>query len=180
MKLPTALRAVLPVLLTLVTACGGGHSGGGAGGAAAGPGATVAEPAFIPEEVAVTGHVTAAGTKGPLLLFAYVGAEANPGNAELLSVATIEADGSFAFTVPPIEALTLVFLADGANDGAIDGGDPVAVLTSPALANLQGGAQVTIDEVALNFTTHKATAGGLDVRRSGEALRTPTPVPVAG
>ncbi len=129
----------------------------------------------------MNGRVTSAGTKGALLVFAFVGANADPTNAELLSVATVEADGGFNLALPPVEALTLAFLADGTNDGAIDEGDPVAVLTSPALANLQGGELVTADEIALNFTTHKATAGTLDVRRAGaETARTPTAVPAAG
>ncbi|MDX2168523.1 MAG: hypothetical protein SF182_15720 [Deltaproteobacteria bacterium] len=164
------LLAALPVLL--LAACGGGHSGAGSGAAAVSAG-----PAVGADEVVVSGHITAPGTRGALLVFAFLGADADPTSAELLSVSTVESDGAFGFTLPPVETLTLAFLADGSNDGAIDGGDPVAVLTSPALANLQGGELVTVDEVALNFTARKATAGVLDVRRSGEPARTPTPVP---
>lgn len=173
MKIPTALRAVLPALLPLLAACGGGHATGGSGAAAASSPVSVGA-----DEVAVNGHVASAGTKGALLVFAFAGADADPTSAELLTVATIEADGSFSFTLPPVEALTLAFLADGSNDGAIDGGDPVALLTSPALANLQGGELVAIDGLALNFSVRKATAGSLDVRHPGaEPARTPTPVP---
>jgi hypothetical protein len=174
-KIAVGLRPVLAALpVLLVTACGGGHSGASSGAAA-----VTHAPIVGPEEVAVVGHIASAGTRGALLVFAFAGADADPTSAELLSVATVEAEGDFTFTLPPVEALTLAFLADGSNDGAIDGGDPVAKLTSPALANLQGGELVTLDEVALDFTAHKATAGSLDVRRSGdpEPARTPTPVP---
>ena len=164
----------LLALLTLVAACGGGTSArsGSAGNAAV----------VGPDEVAIAGRVTAPGTKGALLVFAYAG-EVDPVTAEPLCVATVEPDGGFAMTVPPLEAsLTLAFLADGANDGAIDGGDPVATLSAPALANLLGGVVVTLDDVGLDFTTKKARAGNIDVRHAGvaaEAPRTPTPVPAA-
>lgn len=171
MKIAVGLRPVLAALpVLLLAACGGGHSGT----------AVVSHaPIAGPDEVAVVGHISAAGTRGALLVFAFAGADADPASAELLSVAAVESGGNFTFTLPPVEALTLAFLADGSNDGAIDGGDPVAMLTSPALANLQGGEVITLDDVALNFTIHKAVAGSLDVRRPGdpEAPRTPTPVP---
>jgi hypothetical protein len=174
-KIAVGLRPLLVALPILVlSACGGGHSGANSGAA------TVASAPLVgADEVGVVGHITSAGTRGALLVFAFAGADADPASAELLSIATVEAQGGFSFTLPPVEALTLVFLADGSNDGAIDGGDPVAKMTSPALANLQGGELVTLDEVALNFTTHKATAGNLDVRRPGdpEPARTATPVP---
>jgi hypothetical protein len=164
----------LLALLALVAACGGGTSAG-SGSGSAGNAAVVG-----PDEVAIAGHVTAPGTKGALLVFAYAG-EADPATAEPLSVAAVEADGGFAMTIPPVDAsLTLTFLADGTNDGAIDGGDPVATLSAPALANLLGGVVVTLDDVGLDFTSKKARAGNIDVRHAGaaaQAPRTPTPVP---
>jgi len=161
----------MPLLFALLAACGGSggsHSATTGGAAAVGP-----------EEVAVSGHVTTLGTKGALLVFAFAGGDADPVAAQPLSLASLDADGAFAFTIPPVDGLTLAFLADGANDGAIDGGDPLALLTSPAFNGLRGGDLVVLDELALNFGARKASAASIDVRRSGEpaSTRTPTPVP---
>ena len=164
----TLFGVCAPVLL-LLAACGGGASSTSAGSGAEAVGL---------DEVAVDGRVSAPGTRGAILVFAFAAAEVDPAAAEPVSLAVVGPDGDFAFTVPPVEALSLAFLADGSNDGAVDEGDPVALLTSPALANLTGGELITIDEVALNFTARKATAGSIDVRRAGaEPPRTPTPVP---
>jgi len=161
--------AAVPALL-LLAACGGS-------------GTTLSETATADaaREVAVSGTVTAPGTKGPLLIFALTGADGDVAARETLSVAAVDADGSFAFTMPPAESFTLAFLADGANDGVIDGGDPVAVLSGPALANLRGGETIVAGEVSLDFRAGKATAATLDVQRTGaaaESTRTPTAVPV--
>ncbi|MEO8605823.1 MAG: hypothetical protein ABI629_24855 [bacterium] len=162
----------LLALVTLLAACGGGtsaHSAAGSGGSA-----------VAADEVLVSGQVTARGTKGALLVFAYAG-DADPTASEPLSVASVEADGSFAISLPPLDgSLSLIFLADGANDGVIDGGDPVSVLTASVLAGLPGGSSVTLDDVGLDFTSKKAHAGNVDVRQPGAAAaaqRTPTPVP---
>ena len=159
--------AALPVLL-LLAACGG------SGTPPQGTAATTAAG-----DVTVRGVVTAPGTKGALLVFALAGADGEVAARETLSVAAVEADGSFAFTIPPAAVVTLAFLADGANDGVIDGGDPVAVLGGPALANLQGGETVVASEISLDFRSGKATAASLDAQRAGaaESTRTPTPVP---
>jgi hypothetical protein len=164
-------RRPLPFALLLLAACGS-PSGLPQGGAA---GATAAS------EVVVNGHLSAPGTKGPLLVFALAGNAGEPADRETLSVAAVDADGDFALTMPPVEAVSFAFLADGANDGVIDGGDPIAVLSGPALANLGGGEVVILGDIALDFTAHKATAGSIDVQRAGapQSTRTPTPVPAA-
>ncbi len=163
-------RAALPALF-LLSACGGS-------------GTTLSESATADaaREVTISGTVTAPGTKGALLVFALAGGEGEVATREALSVAAIDADGTFAFAMPPAESVTLAFLADGANDGGIDGGDPVAVLSGPALANLRGGETVVAGEVSLDFRAGKATAARLEVQRGGvaaESTRTPTAVPAA-
>ena len=132
-------------------------------------------------EVAVTGHIATAGTKGPLLVFALAGDGGDPAERETLSVATVDGDGNFAFTMPPVDVASFAFLADGSNDGVIDGGDPVAVLSGPSFANLSGGESVVLSDVALDFTAHKATAANIDVQHAGApvAERTPTAVPAS-
>ncbi len=162
-----SLSALL-VLLTLA-ACGGSGTTLETG-AAAGSGT----------EVAIHGHLTEPGTKGPLLVFALAGTTGDPSEREMLSVATIDADGRFAFTTPAAGEITLVFLADGSHDGVIDGGDPVAVLTASSFAGLQGGELITLEGLALDFRGRKASAERIDVQHPGGApasTRTPTPVP---
>lgn len=155
------------LLALLLAACGGGGAGGGTGAAA-----------VAADEVAVHGRITEPGTKGALLVFAFAGAEVDPAAAEPLSLAVVDAEGGFTLVLPPVEALTLAVLADGNHDGAIDGGDPVALLRAPALADLGGGELVTLDEIALDFRTRTATAGAIDVQRPGVApANTPTPLP---
>jgi len=158
------------VLLVFPLAACGRPSGSGAGGAAA----------VSDTEVAVSGHIAAPGTRGPLLVFALAGDGGEPADRETLSVAAVDADGNFAFTMPPVEAASFAFLADGSNDGVIDGGDPIAVLSGPSFANLGGGETVVLTDVALDFAAHKATAADIDVQRPGAAeTRTPTAVPAS-
>ena len=164
----SSVRRVALIVLPLLLAACGSPSGPPAGGAAA-----------AADEVVVNGHISAPGTKGPLLVFALAGTAGEPAERETLSLATVDANGDFAFAMPPVEVVSFAFLADGANDGVIDGGDPIAVLSGPALANLTGGETVLLNDVALDFTAHKATAASIDVQRAGapQSTRTPTPVP---
>ncbi|MFN8642486.1 MAG: hypothetical protein U0802_12855 [Candidatus Binatia bacterium] len=166
---------LLPLLLIAPLAACGGPSGSSHGGVA-----TTAAPAA--SEVVVTGHVATPGTKGPLLVFAQAGTAGDAAERETLSVAAVDASGDFTLTLPPTEAVSFAFLADGANDGVIDGGDPIAVLSGPALSSLGGGETVVLGDVALDFTAHKAMAASIDVQRAGAppSTRTPTPVPAAG
>ncbi len=129
-------------------------------------------------EVTVNGHISAPGTKGQLLVFAFAGAGGEVGDREAVAVSVVDRGGNFALSLPPTDALTLAFLADGANDGAIDGGDPTCVLSAPQLVELHGGDVVAISDVSLNFSTRQAAAAAIDVQRaSGTPANTPTPVP---
>jgi len=165
-------RAILVLPLIAGLAACGGPSGSVKGGAAG-------VSAINDNEVGVNGHITSPGTKGPLLIFALAGDSGDPAERETLAVATVDADGNFAFTMPPVDVASFAFLADGSNDGVIDGGDPVAMLTGPSFANLGGGETVVLTDVALDFAAHKATAANIDVQRGGapQPVRTPTAVP---
>lgn len=161
--LAIALVAVLP----LTAGCGGPtphvtQSGSDASAAA----------------VEVSGRVTQRGTRGSILVFAYsdLAAGEEPTTREAASVGTLTTDGGFDLDVPPSASLSLIFLADGSNDGAVDEGDPIAVLSGPELVDLQGGDRVHLADVRIDFTAHRA-AGTIEVVRSGEPQRTPTPVP---
>lgn len=164
------MRSCLALLALLsLAACGGSGTNLETGAAAS-----------ATNEVAIHGFLSSPGTKGPLLVFALAGAGGDPSEREALSVGTIDPDGRFAFTTPPAEEITLVFLADGSNDGVIDGGDPIAVLSASSFAGLQGGELITLEQVALDFGARKATAGRVDVQHPGgvpSSTRTPTPVP---
>jgi hypothetical protein len=166
--------AVLLLLLIAALAACGGPSGSVKGG-------TASVAAINDNEVGVNGHIASPGTKGPLLVFALAGDGGDPAERETLAVATVDADGNFSFTMPPVDVASFAFLADGSNDGVIDGGDPIAILTGPSFANLSGGETVVLTDVALDFTAHKATAANIDVQRGGAAapVRTPTAVPSA-
>jgi len=152
--------------LLLAAACGGGSRSTESGFAADVSG------------VEVTGHAQQRGTRGSVLVFAYAdpGAANDPSTQEPVSVGTVSPDGSFELRVPPSAALVLVFLADGASDGVVDQGDPIAVLTAPELVDLQPGDRVQIGDAAIDFTSHRVAAR-VEVTRSGEPARTPTPVP---
>lgn len=166
------LRSIPLFLLFSIAACG--PPSGSAGGSAAGTAVVSGN------EVAVSGHIAAPGTKGPLLVFALAGDSGDPADRETLSVAAVDGDGNFAFTMPPVEVATFAFLADGSNDGVIDGGDPIAVLSGPSFSNLGGGETVVLTDIALDFTAHKATAANIGVQRAGGGeTRTPTAVPAS-
>lgn len=108
----------------------------------------------------VSGRVAQRGTRGPILIFAYtdLAPGEDPTVHEPASLATLGTDGSFALEISPAASLTLVFLADGANDGAVDQGDPIAVLRSPDLADLQPGDQVRVSGAKLDFTARRVDA----------------------
>lgn len=164
----TALRPALSLAcLALLGACGhpAAPSGSGTVGSA--------------DVVAVSGHVAQPGTKGSVLVFAVAGDAPDVADRETLGVAALDADGDFAFTIPPADGVAFAFLADGSSDGVIDGGDPVALLAGASFASLGGGDVVTLADVALDFTARQATAAGIDVQRSGAPAPefTPTAVP---
>jgi hypothetical protein len=156
-------------LAALAAACGGGPSGSAESGVA--PSAAGVE---------VSGHVVQRGARGSVLVFAYgdLGATDDPAGREPTSVGSLAPDGSFEIGVPPGTTLTMVFLADGANDGAIDAGDPIAVLASPELNGLQAGDRVQISDAKLDFAGHRVDAT-VEVARAAAPAHTPTPVPGA-
>ena len=96
----------------------------------------------------------------------------------------VGADGGFVLSSRPAGTLTLVFLADEAQDGVIDRKDSVAVLADPdqQLAELGDGDRVRLVDVVLNFQIKKAVAGGIEVTRSASAAQEPvlTPTSSAG
>jgi hypothetical protein len=152
--------------LCLVAACGGptprSESGLAASAAA----------------VAVNGVVARTGTRGSILLFAYtdLGPKDDPVGHEPTTVSTLAPDGSFDLSIAPSQSLTLVFLADGSNDGVVDEGDPIAVLSAPELADLQAGDRVHVGDADLDFQNRRVTAA-VEVARIGEPAVTPTAVP---
>ena len=149
-----------------------GCCGAGSGGAHSGSSATSAV-------IAVSGRTAERGTRGSILVFAYgdLGPSDDPSVREALAVGSMAADGSFDLAVPPGGALTLVFLADGSNDGAIDEGDPIAVLSSPELSELEAGDRVQIADLRIDFKAHRASANVEVARVGGDIVRTPTPAP---
>jgi hypothetical protein len=116
--------------------------------------------------VVVSGQVTQRGTRGPILVFAYtdLAPGEDPAVHEPASLATLGPDGRFALEISPAASLTFVFLADGANDGAVDQGDPIALLRSPDLADLQAGDQVRVSGAKLDFTARRVDAAVQVVR----------------
>jgi hypothetical protein len=150
--------------------------GGGTGMPSPGSSASLA----VANGVAISGRATQRGTRGPVLVFAYqdLAAGDDPAAREPAAVGIVAPDGGFDLVAPPAASLVLVFLADGANDGVIDSGDPVAVLASGEMSDLQDGDQVQVGDLQLDFTRHIANAA-VTVTRAGEPPRTPTPVPPA-
>ena len=160
------LPAVAFLSLGLLASCGGSTSRSESGLAASAAG------------VAVSGLVTEKGTRGSILLYAYtdLGPNDDPVGHEPASVSTLAPDGGFDLSVAPSQSLTLVFLADASNDGVIDQGDPIAVLSAPELTDLQAGDRVHIGDASLDFHNHRVTAT-VEVARIGEPAVTPTALP---
>jgi hypothetical protein len=129
--------------------------------------------------VEVAGRVAQRGTRGSVLVFAYTDLAAGeaPAGREPASIGTLAPDGTFDVAVPASGSLTLVFLADGANDGVIDGGDPIALLSNPELADLQVGDRVQVSDAKIDFASQRVVAAVEVVRATGQPARTPTSVP---
>jgi len=171
MNLPTLRLSGVMGLLALAAACGGPVPQGAPSGGAASP-----------VGVEITGHVADAGTRGSILVFAYtdIAPGADVSVHEPASVSTLAAGATFDLAVPPCPSLSLVFLADGSNDGVVDEGDPVAVLTGPELVDLRDGDRVHVADVRIDFRAHRVTATIEVVRAAGGGPEhTPTPVPAA-
>lgn len=161
------LPAAVVLSLGLLAACGGSTPPSESGFAASAAG------------VAVSGLVADRGTRGSILLYAYtdLGPNGDPVGHEPASVSTLAPDGGFDLSIAPSQSLTLVFLADGSNDGVVDEGDPIAVLSSPELVDLQAGDRIHIGDASLDFHNRRVTAT-VEVARIDESPPvTPTALP---
>ncbi len=158
---------LLTVLLLLAGCGGGGRSLSGDSGLSASSAG-----------VEISGRAVQRGTRGPVLVFAYtdLGPNDDPAGREAATIGIVAADGTFDLVVPGGGTTSLVFLADGANDGVIDPRDSTARLTAPELTDLQPGDRVQINDANIDFT-HRQVTATIDVARASEPPRTPTPVP---
>jgi hypothetical protein len=114
-----------------------------------------------------------------ILVFAF----ARSGEAasdEPVNVGLLDEQGQFTLSGLPSGRIGLTFLADSANDGVIDSGDPVAHLADPdqQLEDLRSGDRVQLTDVQLDFRHNRAVAGAIEVARRGDSPppeSTPTP-----
>ena len=136
----------------------------------------------------IDGNINAGegGLQASVLVFAFADLpeRADVTSVVPISVGIVGADGGFVLSSRPAGRLTLVFLADEAQDGVIDHKDSVAVLADPdqQLAELGDGDRVRLVDVVLNFRIKKAIADGIEVTRSESAAQEPvlTPTSSAG
>lgn len=163
---------------TLSLGCGKGSDSGGSDGA-------YASRAAAARGVDIEGTVVASPAThgGALLVFAFANLApgADPASAAAASVDIVDAHGAFLLTNVESGSLTLVFLLDTNNDGAIDTGDPTAVVadTDQGLNNLQPGAQVTLADIRLDFDGHRAIPATIEVAHNGALSPAPTSTPAA-
>jgi len=159
---------LLLIAIALVAGCGGGGRSVSTGSSFSATGSGVA----------INGKAIQRGTRGAVLVFAYtdLGPTDDPAGREAASIGIVASDGTFDLVVPGGGTTTLVFLADGANDGVIDPRDATARLTAPELADLQPSDRVQINDATIDFT-HRQVTAAIDVARGGEPARTPTPLP---
>lgn len=162
-------KSTVFAVLAVAAGCGGAgvHESAVGGGSNAATGT-----------VEVSGQVIQ-GASGSILVFAYTDLPPSGETAghEPASIDTVAANGEFALKVPPTAALTLVFLSDSANDGVVDHGDKVAILTGPDLTDLQSGDRVRIADARIEFAARRVTANNTVTRSRSPAAVTPTPVP---
>lgn len=122
------------------------------------------------------------GTDSSLLVFAYkdLPQDIDPARREPLSVGIVGPDGTFGLSSPPAHKLTIVFLADAANDGVIDRGDQIAILLDPdqQLSNLQQGDQVQLSDLRIDFSFGRAVADSIEVVRGTNPGPAPTVTPI--
>ena len=128
----------------------------------------------------ISGNLVETGAaESSVLVFAFgdMPADSDLAQHQPTYVGSVGTNGEFILSSPPGGVLTVVFLADAANDGAIDPGDSVAVLTDEAqqLYDLQEGDQVNLVDVHLDFTTRQARADRIDMVRALTPVPTRTP-----
>lgn len=176
-RLPMAKRSFLVLTaFALLLGCGDGATTF----EAANPQSESLPTSAAPAEVEVLGTLAGDSKAAPLVfVFADLPETADLADSEPVTVGAVGANGHFSLSVPPAAKLTLVFLADTAHDGAIDTGDPTAILVDPerSLESLQGGDRVLVSDIEPDFAGGKAVAAGFTVERSAAAEPAPTPTP---
>jgi hypothetical protein len=130
--------------------------------------------------VELTGNVASGTESQSVLVFAFLRSGEAAGD-EPVSVGIVNEDGEFALSGLPSGKLGVTFLADGANDGVIDRGDPIAILADPEqqLDDLQSGEGVHFTDIQLDFGSKQAVADAIEVTHTGHSTApksTPTPV----
>jgi hypothetical protein len=129
--------------------------------------------------VELSGNIANAPDSQSILVFAFLRSGENAGD-EPVSVGIVDEQGGFILSGLPSGRIGLTFLADGANDGVIDSGDPIAHLADPDrhLDDLQGGDQAHLTDLQLDFRNNRAVAGAIAVTHAGGSAApesTPTP-----
>lgn len=128
--------------------------------------------------VELTGNLANAPDAQSVLVFAFLrsGEEASD---EPISVGIVDEQGGFVLSGLPSGKIGLTFLADGANDGVIDPGDPIAHLADPdqQLQDLQSGDGVHLTDVQLDFRHKRAVADLIEVAGTGDSAAESTPTP---
>jgi hypothetical protein len=129
--------------------------------------------------VEVAGNVASGAESQSILVFAFL-RSGEEGGDEPVSVGIVDEEGQFMLSGLPSGKIAITFLADGANDGVIDRGDPIANLPDPdhQLDDLQSGDRVHVTDIHLDFRTKRAVADAIEVTHAGDSeapQSTPTP-----
>jgi hypothetical protein len=115
---------------------------------------------------------------GEMLVFAYLDLASNEPHpqAQAEAIDGVGEEGEFLLSTPPAQRLTIVFLDDKENDGAIDANDPIAVLADPEgqLQGLEEGAEVVLSRVTIDFFRKRAGAASIEVHNAAHADVTAT------
>jgi hypothetical protein len=138
--------------------------------------------ALAPRGIEIAGTLSQEGGRPALLVFALVEAGAEAADQDQPpSVGVVNEQGEFVLSGVAPGTVSVVFLDDGASDGVIDDGDPIAVLSHEGLRNLQDGTRVNLSNVRLDFGAQQATAERVDVSPADPSAPTrgpaPTPTP---
>lgn len=134
---------------------------------------------FQTGEIDLSGNIANAPETQSILVFAFLRSGENASD-EPVSVGIVDEQGQFVVSGLPPGQIGVTFLADGANDGVIDRGDPIANLADPdqQLNGLHSGDRVNLADVQLDFAKKRAVADAIEVVHSGDspvAQSTPTP-----
>ncbi len=154
----------------LLIGCGQSH----------GPGSTSASSETGSLGTSITGNVASGiGAHDPsVLVFVLNISDDNPTPNSPVGVGMVGKDGSFAVTDLPAGRLSLIFLRDDANDGAMDPQDVRARYSDKAGdLRLEDGDRAELVDVQIDFASGKAVSTSVNVARNGGE---PTPTPEAG